>query len=349
MQMVATSLDRPEESAHLLKNERAHRIGKLNVAVAVLTRDRPAMLARCLHSLAELRVPEDTKVSYIVVENGDSGQAQDVTDEFAGGLKDTEVMFRHVPKPSIPAARNEALRAAALHGADLIAFIDDDECAEPEWLRSMIDRFRDSNLELIGGPVSPRFDPHDGSYWMRRAEDGLRSYYENRSRRAQQQLENGQQRRIMIVTNNWLGDMRLFTERGLKFNEDLAASGGSDMRYYRDCRAAGVHSGWVPKAEVIETVSPDRLSIAYQFRRAIHQSRMTFRIKAADRGPRRATLRNLPIIAVRTLLLPLHVPLLVVSGGKSVIYSARSLGWICGQVSAMCGAQSDLYRKTTGY
>ena len=52
---------------------------------------------------------------------------------------------------------------------------------------------------------------------------------------------------VTIVTNNWLGETRLFSETGLWFDETMRMTGGTDAKFYAETVAAGLPVGWVPE------------------------------------------------------------------------------------------------------
>jgi succinoglycan biosynthesis protein ExoM len=118
------------------------------VAVAVATYQRTELLPGLLGSLAELRTQEPFDV--VVVDNDPAGSALPVLEELRAGLP-YRLMVVHEPEPGISAARNAALDAVANH--DLIAFIDDDEVAEQDWLQGLLDAKRRHGCAGVTGPV----------------------------------------------------------------------------------------------------------------------------------------------------------------------------------------------------
>jgi glycosyltransferase involved in cell wall biosynthesis len=95
------------------------------VSVLIVTRNRADRLRGCLASLAaQSRLPYEV----VVVDNGSS----DGTAEVAAG-REGRLPVRYVfePRPSIPRARNVALRHAA---GDVALFLDDDSVADPCWV-----------------------------------------------------------------------------------------------------------------------------------------------------------------------------------------------------------------------
>ena len=113
------------------------------VSVVVCTRDRPVSLENCLDSLARLDYPD---YEVVVVDNASRGQA----------VRDVVLRsgFRYVREERAGAdwARN---RGAAEARHDLIAYLDDDACASPGWLRAIARAFADPSVSAVTGMVLP--------------------------------------------------------------------------------------------------------------------------------------------------------------------------------------------------
>lgn len=109
----------------------------LPVSVIVVSRDRPAQLARCLASLSQL---DYRPFEVIVVANG-------VGLEAAARFPARLVAF---DEPNISAARNAGILQAA---GEVVAFIDDDAVAEPLWLHHLAEPFGNPEVAAAGGFV----------------------------------------------------------------------------------------------------------------------------------------------------------------------------------------------------
>lgn len=122
------------------------------VGICIATYRRPEGLRRLLHSLARLD-PETPGHEIIVVDNEESRTADQIASQaIADGMP---VRYLCEPIRSIARARNCAVRATQ---SDLIAFIDDDEEASPEWLRNLHRGLVSSGADAVFGPVIARFN-----------------------------------------------------------------------------------------------------------------------------------------------------------------------------------------------
>jgi len=120
---------------------------EMTMSVVIVTRNRAPLLRRALDSLVrQQRRPEQV----IVVDNASSDETWSVAESFSGRLDLTLVREERV---GVPHARNTGL---ALCRGDVVAFLDDDCEADPEWLLELeIPFLKDPNIGAVGGSMLP--------------------------------------------------------------------------------------------------------------------------------------------------------------------------------------------------
>jgi glycosyltransferase involved in cell wall biosynthesis len=113
------------------------------VSVGICTRDRPLKLARALESLFRQSL---TPREVIVVDNApsDDRTRRLVEEGFPRAL------YIREPRPGLNVARNTMLRTAS--GA-VVAFLDDDAVADPDWARAFQGTFVDASVGASTGRV----------------------------------------------------------------------------------------------------------------------------------------------------------------------------------------------------
>jgi len=118
-----------------------------DITVVICTRDRPQGLRVTLESL---RRQTDSGFRLLVVDNGSSSpETAAVTTELA--LPDWEYLLE--PRPGLSRARNRGLEAVR---TDLTAWIDDDEVADPDWVRRLKEGFaHESRPAAVCGAMFP--------------------------------------------------------------------------------------------------------------------------------------------------------------------------------------------------
>jgi len=116
------------------------------ISVAVCTRDRPEDMAKCLASLAALRMKP---LEIIVVDNAPA------TDATARLVQDHFPQFRYVREdtPGLDHARNRAIVEAK---GEIVAYTDDDVMVDPGWTEALARVFaEDPAVGLVTGLIEP--------------------------------------------------------------------------------------------------------------------------------------------------------------------------------------------------
>ncbi|HXV31298.1 MAG TPA: glycosyltransferase family A protein [Sinorhizobium sp.] len=318
----------------------------LKLFVAALTRKRPEMLAELLDSWAKAAIPVQCTVTFLVVENDATELCRDVVDQYAGRFAQSRLLYVLETELGIPFGRNRAAKEAIAADADLLVFMDDDEVAAEDWLDRLVAGYRQSNAVLLGAPL--RANAPDGplTLMQRTMYRNVEARYAQKEARAKKRASLHGTDRVTIVTNNWLAELSLFTRHGIWFDEEMRFTGGTDSKFYAQVRAKGLPTGWVADAFVYETVPPERLSFTYQYRRARDQSNTNIRRKKqSESRPAITGLALIPAKIVISMALMIGVPL---TGGKTLLDLARTLGWISGRLGSLLGARSNLYKDVTG-
>jgi glycosyltransferase involved in cell wall biosynthesis len=116
--------------------------GRLSIAVVIPTRNRPAQLEACLHSLRDqTRQPDQV----IVVDSAPVESAENLARKFAA-------LYRIEPISGAAMARNTGAAAAR---SDIVAFLDDDTIAATDWLCRITAEFEDGAVAAVAGAVLP--------------------------------------------------------------------------------------------------------------------------------------------------------------------------------------------------
>jgi GT2 family glycosyltransferase len=307
------------------------------VVVAVLTYGRAKTLGQLLVEFARLMPPRATRVTLLVIDNHEKGCARAVFDIHATSLHDAR--YVQEKRRGIPVARNRAIAEAIEMGADALCFIDDDEFPDPYWLHHLVGCWKSSGAHLVGGPVwvappEPSIGAWHGFLTRSLAARAVRKY-----RATARAAASG--KRFTVVTNNWLCDLRWLARKGVRFDEQLLVSGGSDTVFHRAAKAAGCVTAWCPEAVVYEIVPVGRLTLGYQFHRAAAQSINHFRMKN-KRLTLRVSATAVCIAFVRCVLAGLLL-VFPIYGCASPVIAIRSFGWSYGRLMALRGARSTLY------
>jgi len=124
----------------------------IKVAICVCTHNRAEVLKRLLLNLREIDLnsynPES--VELIVIDNNPNSATRDICEQTGKSLP-IRVHYTTEPTPGITYARNRAVAVALERGAEMVAFIDDDDVPHPDWLTQLLDRQQATGADLVFG------------------------------------------------------------------------------------------------------------------------------------------------------------------------------------------------------
>ena len=122
----------------------------MTIAICICTCDRVYPLQELLSVLSEMELGslDPGKLFFVVVDNRPDGRAQAVCDR---ARLPCPLYFAEEPERGISFARNRAISTALAHGAEWIAFIDDDDRPRSDWLVHLVDRQRTTGADLVMG------------------------------------------------------------------------------------------------------------------------------------------------------------------------------------------------------
>jgi len=130
------------------------------IVLCICTYRRPDGLRKLLDSLPELDAGDGQRYAdqlQIVVADNDAAREGLAVCELLPATYPFKLHTVSATEPGISAARNAATSAALALKPDLIAFLDDDEWPEPQWLAELIRIQTRCNADVVGGPTRPVF------------------------------------------------------------------------------------------------------------------------------------------------------------------------------------------------
>lgn len=258
------------------------------IDICVCTFRRPS-LALTLRSIAAQVLPERIPLRVIVADNDDTPSARALTEEICAEW-DVAFLYLHAPARNISIARNMCISRA---DAPLIAFIDDDEIADPGWLAALVATLDASGADIVFGPVVAVYDA-GAPAWLRQAD--LHSIKPVIG--AEGIIKTG------YTSNVLLKQAILLVAPPPRFAEALGRSGGEDTVFFHDLYESGARLAFSPDARVTESVPTERGRMSWLVRRAFRMGQTHGRIlnKAIISGKFGARLRAILLAAAKSLL-----------------------------------------------
>lgn len=300
-----------------------------HIAVCICTRKRPVMLERIIRCYAGLIVPPFTKLSLVIVENDILPACKALVSRLSERLE-IAIHYRHEPRIGIPYARNKALDAADEIAATHLAFVDDDEWFDPNWL-SEFWRYREtlSDEAVLQGPVISVLPPDTPAYYAQ-------FYYTGRHKTGTM-LKNS-------ATCNVLIPLEPIRKHALRFDEIRPLAGGEDTIFFHRAHQAGIPMLACEEAQVYEEVPAERARLAWLLKR-------NFRVGATWGNCQKEIFHRSAIIVVASQLPNLIVRLVKVLvfavsfRQKELIGPLLGVAKISGRMLGSVGFQIDMYKK----
>jgi len=242
------------------------------IGVGAITRRRHDMLSDLLDSYSTMRVPDGCEVVFIFVENDTELTIRTMVDLFSRRTgHPAEVALE--PRQGIPIARNRVLDIAVAAECDHLTFVDDDETVDPDWLTVLHAVAWQRDLDLVGGPVRYKAPDAVELTWRQRAVlQQVKCQAKRAGERRKTRVEAGRDETIPVYTNNWMLRLAAQKDTGVRFDERLRFTGGSDKKFFEDIKAANGSTGWAPDAMVSEVWPVSRLTFRYYYSRCRDQA-----------------------------------------------------------------------------
>ena len=298
------------------------------IVITMATLHRPYGLASALEALERIVSPVGVSVEVLVVDNSPLNtsheQIMELTEEYRWPLHQV-----HEKERGISHARNAGLRWALEHDIDYIAFTDDDEAVDPNWLDELLSVMREKDAAAVIGKMLAVYD-------------GLPPWWILAAYRLDERLAKDGECINFGYTGSALVSMRAVAQSTIEFAPELALSGGEDVRFFDELQAAGGCIYFSTKALTAERYGEDRQRITWWIRRWYRTGNSTGTI-ALNKEHRRMYLVRSGI--VRALVgaagLLATSPLLVVKNPKPL----RFLRTLCRGVGLLAAATGVRYQE----
>lgn len=242
----------------------------MRVAVCIITYRRPDGLRRLLDILDAQTFRDDPpELEIVVVDNDAERSGASACDSFRP-ISKWPLIYEVEPRRGIPFARNKAV-SLVVDSAELIAFIDDDEEAEPNWLDELLRVQRQTRVDIVTGPVAAHFAEPVPTWITRGRLFGSRRHTTG-------------DRLNVAYTGNVLVRSHVYRTIGKHFGEEFAITGGSDSEFFRRVHRAGHKIAWADEAVVHEWIPRSRACVSWLVRRS-YRAGLTLAVIARKQTP----------------------------------------------------------------
>ena len=256
-----------------------------HISVCICTFKRPELLGRLLSALQQQQTYGRFSYSVVVVDNDAEGSAGASVAAFSATTR-LRAAYCLEPQKNIAVARNRAVSNAE---GDFIAFIDDDEFPEDDWLLRLLETQARYNADGVLGPVKPYFASEPPA-WVRKGG------FFDRPTHATGFRMNWEEAR----TGNVLFRRSILDGECAPFDTNFDAA-GEDVDFFRRMMQKGCTFIWCNEAVAHELVPASRCSRKYLLKRALLRG-SNFRKHPTDRL--KNTVKSVIAVPAYALALP---------------------------------------------
>ena len=225
-----------------------------HISICISTYKRPLLLERLFQRIRSLRMDGLFSFSVVVVDNDAKESAREVISRTRGDAA-FEIAYHVEPEQSISLARNLLVKSAT---GDLIAFIDDDEFPDENWLLFHHKALMDSQADGVLGPVLAHFDKAPPRWLVKSGLLDRKRFRTNTSITEPRYTRTGN---VLLWKDLFITDEK-------PFDPAYGKSGGEDAVFFRRRLQEGKSFIWCDEACVYETVPVERQRLDYHIKRA---------------------------------------------------------------------------------
>lgn len=304
---------------------------RISIAVCVITYGRPAGLIRLLDSLEKQLFIKCAEPEWkiVIVDNDSSAPNRDYIENLALSFP-TGITYGVEPERGIASARNTSVKLAGV--VDYIAFVDDDEVAEENWLDELLSVVHKYKVDVVCGPVLPLFEVTPQP-WIVKGR-----FFERKRHETGTEIDFGR-------TGNTLISKRWFSQTDKPFDERLSFIGGSDSLFFENVLKNGAKIVWADDAIVYEYNSPQRANFKWILKRCLRMGNTIVHVESMAHEP--FSKRFLRIIKSSGHIVGgvlLLIPFGIFWGFAGVVKSLCMISRGIGELMAKFNIQFEIYK-----
>jgi glycosyltransferase involved in cell wall biosynthesis len=303
------------------------------VTIGVCTCNRDAFLAELLAGLEQIDLGtlSPQAVEIVVVDNRPNAATRAVCEAAAARLP---VRLRYVAEPErgISPARNRVVAETLAVGADWLAFIDDDDWPEPDWLRQLLERQAVVGADIVMGNTKRELP--------KGASSGMRAQLAQRAITDDLPIWDRYGLPQRLATHNVLVS-RAVLERmsaaGPVFDPRFALMGGGDADFFCRAKLAGATFARAERSFINYRLPSERLTMSglvrRRFKKGVAQGILARRY-VTGRKRRRWLIKSSSRLLGAVLVLPLRLvsrDRLVQEVAKITVASGAFYGFLGGR------------------
>ena len=226
-----------------------------HISVCICTFKRPHMLSNLLSKLQDQVTEDRFTYSAVVVDNDANKTALDTVTNWKN-KSSIQIDYFCEPEQNIALARNKAVANAK---GNFIAFIDDDEFPDKNWLINLFKTLNQYRCAGVLGPVKPYFETAPPEWIIKGKICERKSYPTGTILKKPDETRTG----------NVLFNKAICRNQEKPFNPEFGLTGGEDVDFFDRMMKRKLTFVWCNEAFVYEIVPPDRFKRTFYLKKAL--------------------------------------------------------------------------------
>lgn len=296
----------------------------MKILIGIATYLRPAGLQTALDAARRLNTPPGLELEIVVADNDPNGSAESVCMRSAVNFP-WPLHYLQVDRRGVGFVRNRLAEFSLSRQAAFLAFFDDDETPEQNWLAELLRVQAAFLADIVGGPVQRTFPQGTPSWYRKLCFFEMRRVREGRTA-------------LNIDCGNMLIAASVFHSHRLFFDDSFAVTGGEDAMFSLQARRQGLVIAWAAGALVYEAVPGNRLRPNWLVTRSFRVGTVTAMLDRRSHGRGAA----IPLLLAKAGAYLFAGLLSGIAGfgisphqnRRSLIFLSRSAGLVCGLFGA---------------
>lgn len=200
-----------------------------------------------MSSIVAQELPDGCRLEIVVVDNDSEESGRAICEQHGSAQSEVQIRYYVNAERNLASVRNSTIEHAT---GDYLAFIDDDEWAEIDWISALYSSLEEFGADAVFGPVNVEY-PETAPDWIVAGD-----MFGKDRHRTGEVLKKGATSNAMIKAH-WV------RERHIRFDTEFGKSGGEDTDFFHRIYKLGAHLVFDNRAVVSETVESHRLNIEY--------------------------------------------------------------------------------------
>ena len=225
------------------------------ILISCCTYKRPVLLDRLIKNLLNIKYPENIKCEILIVDNDIEQSSKQIYDKYNNSCA-IKIHYTNETEKGLSNVRNRAIQEGINLGASHIAFIDDDEIANDDWLINHINFYNNyDEIYVSSGPTIKKFAKEYPAHITKNKIFKTSSKTTGTIKKT-------------CASGNVFFPLDIIKDNNIYFSKAFNTCGSEDTDFFSRISSLGYKIGWNCDAINYEIIDDDRAHIKWILKRA---------------------------------------------------------------------------------